>query len=285
MNALPLNDCTRDHNPEDVHARIFEGAVFVVRDGIVTDIVSRVRAITEAAFSTSDPQNAESRMEADAFKAAVKAARQGVDTDGQVTALWHDLLSALGMDLKDIFGDRLRLRIVPSHASHRGLRHQPLPAHRDSWGSGFEAQVNWWMPLYPLSPRRTMVLWPDAFSTPVANSSGSWSLEAFKAAQAQGEDYPLLPAVDVEPAPVHAVPVVVQPGELLAFSSAHLHASRSDASGISRFSLDTRTVRLSDIRLGRGAPNVDNAVADKQYAWFKRFSDGTGLDEQRVANG
>ena len=285
MSALLLNDWIRDHDPEDVHARIFEGAIFVIRDDIVADIVSRVRAIAETAFGTPDPQNAESRMDADAFKAAVKTARQSVDTDGQVNALWHGLLAALGIDLQDMFGDRLRLRIVPSNASHCGLRHQPLPAHRDSWGSGFEAQVNWWMPLYPLSPDRTMVLWPDAFSTPVANSSGNWSLEAFKAAQANGEAYPLLPAVDAEPAPLGAAPVVVQPGELLAFSSAHLHASRSDTSGISRFSLDTRTLRLSDIRSGRGASNVDNAVAEKQHAWFKRFSDGTGLDQQCVVNG
>lgn len=284
MNALPLRDWTGGDDPERVFAQVFRGAVLVIRNEIVTDIVLRVRAIAEKAFGTSDPQNAESRMDPDAFKAAVKTARQTVDDDVDVNALWHDLLLSLGVDLDDIFGDRLRLRIVPSHASHQGLRHQPLPAHRDSWGSGLEAQVNWWMPLYPLSPDRTMVLWPDAFSKPVVNSSGNWSLEAFKAAQAKGEPYPLLPAIDAGSTPPNAMPVLVQPGALLAFSSAHLHASRSDRSGISRFSLDTRSVRLSDIRSARGAPNVDNAVAEKQYAWFKRLSDGRGLERLMMAN-
>ena len=278
MSALRFEDWTRRDDPDDVHARIFEGAVFVIRDEGVGDIVARVRSIAEETFGIDFPQNAENRMDAGSFKAAVKTARLSVDNDREVKALWHAVLSSRGLNLDDVFGDRLRLRIVPSHASHRGLRHQPLPAHRDSWGSGFEAQVNWWMPLYPLSSERTMVLWPDAFSMPIANSSGEWSLEAFKTAQAKGEAYPLLPAVDAEPGPSSAVPVLAQPGELLAFSSAHLHASRGDRSGISRFSLDTRTVRLSDIQSGAGAPNVDNAIRERQYAWFKRFSDGSGLD-------
>ena len=52
------------------------------------------------------------------------------------------------------------------------------------------------------------------------------------------------------------VPVVIDPGDIIAFSSAHAHAGVPNATGLTRISLETRTLWIEDFREGRGAPNV-----------------------------
>lgn len=77
----------------------------------------------------------------------------------------------------------------------------------------------------------------------------------------RGDDYPLLPVARSAPP---------EPGELLAFSAAHLHAGIADDSGLSRLSLDTRTVWLRDVEDGRGAPDVDGALRRAHWDMFAR---------------
>jgi ectoine hydroxylase-related dioxygenase (phytanoyl-CoA dioxygenase family) len=44
------------------------------------------------------------------------------------------------------------------------------------------------------------------------------------------------------------VPVVIDPGEIIAFSSAHAHAGVANHTGLTRVSLETRTVSIADVR-------------------------------------
>jgi hypothetical protein len=50
---------------------------------------------------------------------------------------------------------------------------------------------------------------------------------------------------------------VIEPGDLLCFSGAHLHASVPNSTDVARFSVEVRTVDAGDAADGRGAPNVD----------------------------
>eukprot|EP00039_Didymoeca_costata_P003517 m.68161 g.68161 ORF g.68161 m.68161 type:complete len:182 (+) comp11945_c0_seq1:510-1055(+) len=54
-----------------------------------------------------------------------------------------------------------------------------LPIHRDTWGSRLDCQINWWMPVYPVSEGNTLELFPDYFAKPVSNTSDSWSVKKF----------------------------------------------------------------------------------------------------------
>ena len=87
--------------------------------------------------------------------------------------------------------------------------------------------------------------------------------------QGKRKDYPLLPVADYAP-DEPGLPVLIDPGALLAFSAAHLHASAADASGLSRFSVDTRTVWAGDAFATRGPPNVDGAAGRAHWEWFTR---------------
>jgi len=49
--------------------------------------------------------------------------------------------------------------------------------------------------------------------------------------------------------------------------------------GLTRVSLETRTVSIADVRAGRGAPNVDGHGRWAAPGMFHRLSDGRALNE------
>ena len=75
------------------------------------------------------------------------------------------------------------------------------------------------------------------------------------------------------------LPILIEPGDLLCFSGAHLHASRPNRTGTVRVSVDSRTVDLVDHRAGRGAKDVDGRAPRDGRDWFHRVSDGVAFAE------
>ena len=51
--------------------------------------------------------------------------------------------------------------------------------------------------------------------------------------------------------------LVIEPGGLLCFSGAHVHASVPNSAGVARFSAEVRTVDAGDVADDHGTPNVD----------------------------
>ena len=268
MTPAALQRWTPGTPAEDLSTALFDG-ILVEFNGLepVKPLVRRVRTIIEDVFETANPLRAEARMAPAMFRKAASRARHAVAHDSETNRHWRDTLASIGYDPDSNYLDRIRLRVVPSRKEAHGRVIRPLPAHRDTWGSGIMAQINWWLPLYPLAATRTMVLWPDAFRRPVANDSAEWDYDTLM--QGKRKDYPLLPVADYAP-DEPGLPVLIKPGALLAFSAAHLHASAADASGLSRFSVDTRTVWAGDAFATRGAPNVDGAAGRAYWEWFTR---------------
>jgi ectoine hydroxylase-related dioxygenase (phytanoyl-CoA dioxygenase family) len=71
--------------------------------------------------------------------------------------------------------------------------------------------------------------------------------------------------------------VVLEPGDLLCFSGAHLHASVPNVSERTRVSVELRTVNLDDFRSGRGAPNLDGRAPQVPLQWFRSIVDESPL--------
>lgn len=236
---------------------------------------ARARLLVETHFGPN-PQSAEARMTPRDFRAAAGAARRAVRDDAEIDALWTTTLAEIGYQPEEVRRDRMRLRVVPAGETARSRFVRPLPVHRDSWGSGIMAQVNWWAPLYPLDQRATMLVWPEAFERPVANTAGDWEYE--RLLDGDELDYPLLPVATQAP-PGEAVPVLIEPGMLLGFAAAHLHGSVADARAPTRFGLDTRTVWEGDLESCRGAPNVDGGALVPHWEMFARAG-AAGDDEQ-----
>jgi hypothetical protein len=72
---------------------------------------------------------------------------------------------------------------------------------------------------------------------------------------------------------------VIQPGSLIAFSAAHAHAGVPNETGLTRISLETRTLFLPDFCAGRGAPDVDGHAPWMSPGLFRRVTDGVKLPE------
>jgi len=254
--------------PEQLSAGLFAGDLIVFQGlAAVRTLVSRARSVVEKTFDSDSPWLAEGRLPAKRFQDALMQARKRVQNDTGIEDAWREILAVSGFPPEEMLHDRLRLRAVPSRERLHNRRARPLHPHRDSWGSGIMAQVNWWLPLYPLAPTRTMLIWPGYFHRPVANTSDEWDYDTLM--QQRGGNYPLLPVARSAP-PEPGEPVLIEPGELLAFSAAHLHAGIADGSGITRLSLDTRTVWRRDVEENRGAPDVDGAPRRPHWEMFAR---------------
>jgi ectoine hydroxylase-related dioxygenase (phytanoyl-CoA dioxygenase family) len=153
--------------------------------------------------------------------------------------------------------------------------------HRDTWASNIGAQTNWWTPIYPVTAGRTISFAVAHWSEPVPNTSREWDVQAVRARRrSHGADGAKLQLIPEPSSPLKSVPelrIVIEPGDLLCFSGAHLHRTVPNNSGRARFSVEVRTVHGKDIELGRGAPNIDGHAPRIQYGWFNHVLHGTSL--------
>lgn len=277
--ATPLDDDERG-------ACLFRGDILVFEDlAPMHALCARAQNLIREVFGDDDPETCQARLDRETFVAAARQARARYRQDPEIAALARAVLAAAGATIANIYWDRLILRVLPSGASHAARRIEPLGAHRDSWGSNLMAQVNWWAPIFPITAGRTMAIFPRYFAQPIANTSAEWDVEELRARQARiaaGETvapYPLLPEPTETVDPEDALCLAPAPGDVLCFSSAHLHASVPNETGLVRFSTEMRTVDLADIRARRGAPNVDGRAPHVVYDWFTRATDGAPLAE------
>jgi hypothetical protein len=71
--------------------------------------------------------------------------------------------------------------------------------------------------------------------------------------------------------------LVIEPGDLLCFSGAHVRAAVPNSAGVARFGVEVRTVDAGDVADDRGAPNVDGDAPRVAKDWFRHVDDGTPL--------
>jgi hypothetical protein len=155
--------------------------------------------------------------------------------------------------------------------------------HRDTWGTNLAAQINWWAPVWPITAGRTFAIHPGLWAAPIANNSGDFDLadvmERLRTAPQTLGPGQLAPRPTGAVESVGGEPVVLDPGEIIAFSSAHAHVGVPNHTGLTRISLETRTISIADVRARRGAPDVDGHARWVAPGLFRRLSDGEPLNK------
>jgi len=189
-------------------------------------------------------------------------------------------LEHVGVDPARTYWDKPYLRVV--EPIEEGAERQPgrIGFHRDTWSSNVLAQINWWTTLRPLTGERTIAFYPAYWSRPIANSSADWDLDEIRERRRAGkpdEDLPIVPE-PTEPVDTESeLRMVIEPGDFLCFSGAHLHASVPNTSGEARHSVELRTVNLDDRERGRGAPDLDGRAPRVPLHWFRSMESGAAL--------
>lgn len=77
--------------------------------------------------------------------------------------------------------------------------------------------------------------------------------------------------------------VITNLGGIILFSEAQLHPTVPNASGVTRFSIDFRTVHSGDLQARCGAPNVDSAPIGTNLRDFMRATDLPRLPAEIIA--
>ncbi len=265
---------------------IFRGDLLLhSRRAGMSDLCSYARCMIEEGFG-DDPERAQEQQRVADFVAIAGPLKSRFTNDAVTRQLVRAILEEFACDLSQTYFDVPRLRVVTSNGyltSGVGYAYRP---HRDTWYSSPQCQVNWWAPVFALSEARSLALFPRLFDRPVENTSGEfdyseWCRIGRNQALNQG-------TVDTRKHPLPSGPlehseelrVTMGAGESLLFSGAHLHATVPNTSGLTRFSLDFRTVNLEDLAAGAGAPNVDCGARGTTLGDFLRAEDFTPMPER-----
>lgn len=262
--------------------RLYAGQIIIFRGfATVAALTDRLAASCRRHLG-EEPESVHVRMAEDVVNEAAGALQHEIQKDAGIAQLVNEALAAVGVDLERTFGDGLKQRVQMASSRSGARAVSPLGAHRDTWGSNVMAQTNWWAPVYPVTPERTVAMFPTLFDRPVANDSAGWDFrELVRRLKQEGPepDYPLLPLASDPPDWSEALPISIEPGDLLCFSGAHLHASVPNTTERTRLSWELRTINADDVAAGRGAPNVDGSPVRTTYQLFRGLTSGERLGE------
>jgi hypothetical protein len=213
-------------------------------------------------------------------KAAIDELQRKVRTDARIKELFRAALEHVGVDPARSYWDSIYLRVVPPIEPGSERQIGRIGFHRDTWSSNVLQQTNWWATIRRLSAERTIAFYPDYWSRAIANTSADWDLEEIRALRRSGkrdEDIAIVPEPSEPVDTSSELRIVIEPGDLLCFSGAHLHASVPNGSEHTRVSVELRTVNIDDLAHGRGAPDIDGRAPHVPLEWFRSMEDGSPL--------
>jgi Phytanoyl-CoA dioxygenase (PhyH) len=252
---------------------IYHGALFLLpanpaSSALVAAVLSLLREVLGSPL-----REAQARFPPEDYFHCIGEARQRLASEPCWPRLVDSLLAEVGFVPEDNAGDAPRLRAIVS-GGHLNPKAAPAYfAHRDTWYANPRAQINWWLPLHDVTEQETFCFYPDCFGRAVANTSAGFDYETWMA-QVGWQNTAGRPAVypsAAEPLEDQAkLGFACRAGEILLFSAAHLHQTRPNTTGLTRFSIDLRTVHLRDHAEGQGAADVDNASTGSALADYRR---------------
>lgn len=258
---------------------VYEGGLLVFKEvKPMVQLCELTDGLIREALDTSDPVRAQFELEPEDYAERIGALQKQYSKSETAKSLFREALERVGVESGRTGWDLLRLRAFPHNDLPTDNGIGRLGIHRDTWASNVYAQTNWWAPIYPITSGRAIAFYPAYWSRPIENTSADWNFEEVRATRRAGDkSIPLVPE-PVDPVdPASELRLVIEPGDLLCFSGAHLHAGAPNSTGVTRFSVETRTVDAEDAASGTGAPNVDGAASEEHPEWFSRIEDGSKL--------
>lgn len=275
---------------DDRRSEIYRGSIFVHSPRPNALKLCRLaQELIEEAFSPLNPLTVHESLPAEQCAETLAVLKPKFIHHPKAKEYIREMLSELGCDLEKTYFDVPRMRTAfPGDYLKSGIAYAFHP-HRDTWYSAPFCQINWWMPIYEITPDNCMAIHPRYWSRAVRNGSNEynyhkWNLESrHNAAQHVKADTRVQPRpeepIELDP----QVRLICEVGGVYLFSAAQLHSTVPNASGVTRYSVDFRTVHLDDVLDQVGAPNVDSACTGTTMGDYLRATDLSHLPEEAMA--
>jgi hypothetical protein len=270
--------------------RLYEGDLFVFSPSpSAARLAQLAQDMSEEAFAPHDPEVAQESMPAERYVEVLADLKPRFIHHRRAKELIGGMLGELGCDINRTYFDVPRLRTM-AHGEYlnAGLAYQ-FHAHRDTWFSAPQAQLNWWLPVYGIESNNSMAFHLRYFADAIKNSSADYDYDEWNRTGRQQAASQVTKETRKQPTaeePLELEPqvrVVAAVGGPLIFSAAHLHSTVPNTTDRTRFSIDFRTVSLDDLESGAGAPNVDARCTGTTLGDFLRASDLAPLPDDIIA--
>lgn len=275
---------------DERRAKLYDGDLFIYSPRPSTLALTEFAGqMARDAFAPLSPETAQFEMKVEDYAALLAELKPRFIHHPESKRLIQEMLVDFGCDPDQVYFDVPRMRSSTSNDYlTTGIAFAFHP-HRDTWYSAPHFQLNWWLPIFPITEDNGLAFHPKYFHTPVKNSSrvynyAEWNATSRKIAASQiGTDTRVQPepeeVVELEP----QLRPICAPGGIILFSGAQLHSSVPNTSGRTRFSIDLRTVHIGDATERRAAPNVDSECTGTTMGDYLRISDLAHIPDELTA--
>ena len=271
--------------------QLYDGQLFVygARPSVLA-LTNFARSMIEDAFGGLDPRTAQKNMEVERYADILGKLKPAFIHHPEAKRHLKGIMEDFGCSPEKTYFDVPRMRSSTSdNYLTTGIAFAWHP-HRDTWYSAPQCQINWWLPIYEIESDNAMAFHPRYWSQPVKNSSSEYNYYVWNKLY-RGEDVAKLIKADPRPLPRATEPIDLDPqirlicpvGGVVLFSGAQMHSSVPNTSGVTRFSIDFRTVHLDDAVAKRGAPNIDSACTGTVMRDYLRCTDLSRIPEEVIA--
>jgi hypothetical protein len=264
---------------DERRTRLYAGDIFCYSPRTASRALCEFgRALLEEAFAPHHPQDIHHQRSAEEVASILSKLKPAFIHHPECKRLIPEVLASLGCDLDMVYFDVPRMRSAyPSDFLTSGIAYAFHP-HRDTWYSAPLCQINWWMPIYPITAENCMAFYPDYFNRPIANNSEvynyyRWNAKNRATAAQHVRSDPRVQPKPQEPVLGEIIKLLPDPGGMILFSGAHLHATVDNTSGTARYSIDFRSVHRADAKMRNGAVNVDSWCTGSTIRDYLRASD------------
>jgi len=269
---------------------LYRGSVFVdASSPNVLRLCQFAREMIENAFHPYDPRTVHQNLPVERCVEILAKLKPEFIHHPKSKELIQRILVGRGYDPDKTYFDVPRLRTAfPSDYLSSGIAYAFHP-HRDTWYSAPFSQINWWLPVYEFSPDNGMAFHPQFWDMAVPNNSNAYNYYEWNRTSRQNAashikaDTRIQPRPQVSLKPDPQLRLVVNVGGVMLFSAAQLHSTVPNTCGVTRYSIDFRTVNLDDLKNRQGAPNVDSGSTGTTLRDYIRASDFTRLPDDVVA--
>ena len=271
-------------------SEIYRGSIFLHSPSAAALNLCRLaQEMVEEAFRPFDPLKVHESLSAEKCAEILSVLKPKFIHHPKSKELIKEMLADSGASLSETYFDVPRLRTAfPGDYLKSGIAYAFHP-HRDTWYSAPFCQINWWMPVYDLNSENCMALHPHYFDHPIKNGSQTYNYHKWTQESRQNAAQHVKTDTRVQPRPEEPINLdpqirlVPRVGEAYQFSAAHLHSTVPNSSNVTRYSIDFRTVHLTDVLDRKGAPNIDAACTGTTMGDYLRGTDYSHLPEEAIS--